>query len=44
MIDRLLSQPSYGEKMSIHWLDLSRYADSYGSEDDNIRTQWPYRD
>lgn len=44
IVDRLLSQPAYGEKMSIHWLDLSRYADSYGYQDDNIRTQWPYRD
>jgi hypothetical protein len=44
VVDQLLSLPSYGEKMAIHWLDLSRYADSYGYQDDNIRTQWPYRD
>jgi hypothetical protein len=44
MVDRLLSTPQYGEKMAVHWLDISRYSDSYGYQDDNIRTQWPYRD
>ena len=34
----------YGEKMAVHWLDVARYADSYGYQDDNIRTQWPWRD
>nr|WP_243739648.1 PSD1 and planctomycete cytochrome C domain-containing protein [Algoriphagus boseongensis] len=44
LIDELLNQPAYGEKMAILWLDISRYSDSYGYQDDNIRTQWPYRD
>ena len=43
-VDRLLQSTSYGEKMAVHWLDVSRYADSYGYQDDNIRTQWPWRD
>ena len=43
-IDKLMSRPQYGEKMAIHWLDVARYADSYGYQDDNIRTQWPWRD
>ena len=43
-VDRLLASPQFGEKMAIHWLDISRYADSYGYQDDDIRTQWPYRD
>ncbi|ULQ56977.1 PSD1 and planctomycete cytochrome C domain-containing protein [Flavihumibacter rivuli] len=43
-VDQLLASPQYGEKMAVHWLDVSRYADSYGYQDDNIRTQWPYRD
>ena len=30
--------------MAILWLDISRYSDSYGYQDDNIRSQWPYRD
>ena len=43
-LDKLLATPQYGEKMAVHWLDLARYADSYGYQDDNIRTQWAWRD
>ncbi len=43
-VDSLLNSSRYGEKMAVHWLDISRYSDSYGYQDDNIRTQWPYRD
>ena len=43
-IDKLLATPQYGEKMAVHWLDVARYADSYGYQDDNIRTQWAWRD
>ncbi|MEO5682675.1 MAG: PSD1 and planctomycete cytochrome C domain-containing protein [Chitinophagaceae bacterium] len=44
IIDALLQAPQYGEKMAVHWMDVARYADSYGYQDDNIRTQWPWRD
>ena len=44
MVDRLIGTEQYGEKMALHWLDVARYADSYGYQDDNIRTQWPWRD
>ena len=44
IVDDLMSMPQYGEKMAVHWLDVARYADSYGYQDDNIRTQWPWRD
>ena len=44
LIDTLLQKPAYGEKMAVLWMDLARYADSYGFQDDNIRTQWPWRD
>ena len=44
VVDQLMQQPAYGEKMSIHWLDLARYADSHGYQDDGYRTQWPWRD
>ncbi|WP_035361107.1 PSD1 and planctomycete cytochrome C domain-containing protein [Dyadobacter alkalitolerans] len=44
MVDQLLKSPAYGEKMAIHWLDLARYADSHGYQDDGYRTQWPWRD
>ncbi|MCU0395929.1 MAG: PSD1 and planctomycete cytochrome C domain-containing protein, partial [Chitinophagaceae bacterium] len=43
-VDQLLASPHYGEKMALHWLDVGRYADSYGYQDDNVRTQWPWRD
>ena len=43
-LDELLQTPQYGEKMALHWLDVARYSDSYGYQDDNIRTQWPWRD
>lgn len=44
MVNALLQLPQYGEKMAVHWMDVARYADSYGYQDDNIRTQWPWRD
>jgi hypothetical protein len=44
MVDHLLQQPTFGEKMAIHWMDVARYADSHGYQDDNYRTQWPWRD
>jgi len=45
LIDRLLASPQYGEKWGRHWLDVARYADSNGL-DENIAlgTAWRYRD
>ena len=43
-VDLLLNTPAYGEKMAVHWLDIARYSDSYGYQDDNVRTQWAWRD
>ena len=44
VVDQLMATPQYGEKMALHWLDVARYADSHGYQDDNYRTQWPWRD
>ena len=44
MVDELMERPQYGEKMALCWMDISRYADSHGYQDDNYRTQWPWRD
>lgn len=44
VVDQLLQMAAYGEKMSLVWLDLARYADSHGYQDDGYRTQWPWRD
>lgn len=43
-VDELLASPHYGEKLAIHWLDVARYADSHGYQDDGRRTMWPWRD
>jgi len=44
LLDGLMADDAFGEKLAILWLDISRYSDSYGYQDDNIRSQWPYRD
>nr|WP_295927615.1 PSD1 and planctomycete cytochrome C domain-containing protein [uncultured Dyadobacter sp.] len=44
VVDELMSQKSYGERMAIHWLDVARFADSYGYQNDDARTQWAWRD
>lgn len=44
LVDELMAKPSYGEKLAVLWMDVSRYSDSYGYQDDEMRTQWPYRD
>ncbi|MBC6367010.1 PSD1 and planctomycete cytochrome C domain-containing protein [Algoriphagus sp. AK58] len=44
MVDRLLSNPAFGEKMAVLWMDISRFADSHGFQDDSYRSQWPWRD
>lgn len=44
IVDELLEDKAYGEKMALHWMDISRYADSHGYQDDYYRTQWPWRD
>lgn len=44
VVESLLQNPAYGEKMALHWMDVSRYADSHGYQDDNYRSQWPWRD
>ncbi len=45
VIDRLLGSPRYGERWGRHWLDVARYADSNGL-DENIlyRNAFRYRD
>jgi hypothetical protein len=44
LIDRLLESPFYGERMAQIWLDIARYADSHGYQDDSYRSMWPWRD
>ena len=45
LVDRLLASPHFGERWARPWLDLVRYADSDGYEDDRSRPDaWRYRD
>jgi mono/diheme cytochrome c family protein len=45
VVDRLLASPHYGERWARHWLDLARYAETYGHEFDfNIPHAEQYRD
>ena len=44
VVDRLLASPRYGERMAVNWLDLSRYADTYGMQVDRDRDVSPWRD
>ena len=45
LVDRLLASPHYGERQARRWLDLARYADSTGFQNDQTRlNMWRYRD
>ncbi len=45
VVDRLLASPAYGEKWGRHWLDLARYADSNGMDENLAQASaWRYRD
>ena len=44
LVDRYLGSPAYGERMAMDWLDLARYADTYGYQNDVERDMSPYRD
>ena len=45
VIDRLLASPAYGERWARHWLDLARYADSNGMDENMAHANaFRYRD
>ena len=44
VVDRLLASTAYAERMTQIWMDLARYADSHGYQDDPERFMWPWRD
>ncbi|MBX3422705.1 MAG: DUF1553 domain-containing protein [Pirellulaceae bacterium] len=45
LVDELLERPEFGEHLSTPWLDVVRYADSNGYEEDELRPHaFPYRD
>jgi hypothetical protein len=45
VVERLLASPQYGERWGRHWLDVARYADSTGNDEDHrYPYAWRYRD
>ena len=43
-VEALLASPAFGERWARVWLDVARYADTKGYEQDGNRTIWPWRD
>lgn len=43
MLDDLFSSTRYGEKMASYWLEIARYGDTDGYQDDGERIMWPWR-
>ncbi len=44
VVDRLLVTDGYGERMANMWLDVARYADTFGYQADVEMQVWPWRD
>jgi mono/diheme cytochrome c family protein len=44
LVDRLLENPAFGERMANMWLDVARYADTFGYQSDVNMEVWPWRD
>ena len=45
VVEELLASPRYGERITQHWLDVVRYADTHGYEVNTERAHaWTYRD
>ncbi len=44
LVDRLMASPQFGQRWGRHWLDLARYADSNGLDENFLfREAWRYR-
>nr|WP_299382853.1 PSD1 and planctomycete cytochrome C domain-containing protein [Allomuricauda sp.] len=44
IVDSLLQTKDYAEYMAADWMDVARYADTHGYQDDFERIMWPWRD
>ncbi|GAB5405666.1 MAG: PSD1 and planctomycete cytochrome C domain-containing protein [Aureliella sp.] len=45
LVDRLLNSPHYGERWGRHWLDVVRFGESSGFEQNFLINElWPFRD
>ncbi len=43
-VDRLLASEAHAEHLTAHWLDVARYADTFGYQSDVDTHLWPWRD
>ena len=44
IVDQLLASDNYGQRMANLWLDVARYADTFGYQADVNMEVWPWRD
>jgi hypothetical protein len=44
LVDTFLNSTAYAERMALDWMDISRYADTHGYQNDFERVMWPWRD
>lgn len=44
VVDRLLKETSFGERLAADWLDTARYADTFGYQNDQPMHVWPWRE
>jgi hypothetical protein len=44
VVDRLLASRHFGERLALEWIDVARYADSFGYQSDADSNVWPWRD
>lgn len=43
-VDEYLASTDHAERLTVWWLDIARYADTHGYQDDLEREMWPWRD
>ncbi len=43
-VDDSLGSPQFGERMTSDWMDIARYADTHGFNNDSLRSMWRWRD
>ncbi|MDF1800946.1 MAG: DUF1549 domain-containing protein [Planctomycetota bacterium] len=43
-VDELLASPAHAEHLAATWLDVARYADTFGYQSDVAMNVWPWRD
>ena len=44
VVDWLLDSDAFAERLTSEWMDVARYSDTYGYQQDRHREVWPWRD